>query len=63
MSNITTSAGSNGGQSMSVSQNPYNKSYTKQNSQNPDQLMNSLMVVKINPDQNQGGGQIQTINL
>ena len=30
MSNITTSATSNGGQSMSVSnQNPYNKSYTK----------------------------------
>jgi len=50
MSNITTSATSNGGQSMSVSQNPYNKSYTKttSNGQNDPNLMNSLMVVKIN---------------
>jgi len=48
MSNITTSAGSNGGQSMTVSQNPYTKSYTKTNAQNNENLMNSLMVVKIN---------------
>lgn len=60
MSNITTSAGSNGGQSMTVSQNPYTKSYTKTNAQNNENLMNSLMVVKINslnPNSTQDGQQ------
>ena len=60
MSNITTSDGSNGGQSMTVSQNPYTKSYTKTNAQNNENLMNSLMVVKINslnPNSTQDGQQ------